>query len=306
MKQPLYSNMNMSEIDERDKLRLQMDFLNEVNLFIQASRGNHPNIVQFKGAHFSATDGKSYLLIEYCSEKDLRSFLKKHGSKLNNLQRFDMLLQCACALEYLHAQGIIHRDVKSSNFLVFPVNEGNNNNNGNSSELNHYRIKVTDFGISKSSILITGTHCGTRLYTAPELMTIGNTSTSTQMNELLAIHARDAQLKQQYKLEEEQSSLQMIDPFKCDVYSLAFIMYELWSLQVPYSDTIETMNGDFVRLEMKIRDEQLRPSMDPFQQCPATFVTLMQQCWSSNPAERPTMNQVVQRLNGIYRALVIQ
>jgi protein kinase A len=58
------------------------------------------------------------------------------------------------ALEYLHAQNIIYRDLKPENLLLD----------------RHGHIKITDFGFAKDVPDITWTLCGTPDYLAPEVV----------------------------------------------------------------------------------------------------------------------------------------
>jgi len=71
-----------------------------------------------------------------------------------------LLAQAAQGLEYVHDRGVVHRDVKSLNFLVF----------GNSSE--NYTVKVADFGLAYMKTETrskTGRQLGSPLWMAPEV-----------------------------------------------------------------------------------------------------------------------------------------
>jgi len=71
-----------------------------------------------------------------------------------------MLLETAKALQFLHLNGIIHRDIKPQNILVFSLESRA-----------QVHVKLTDFGtarfISEESMTITK-NIGTTVYMAPE------------------------------------------------------------------------------------------------------------------------------------------
>ncbi|CAE8652312.1 unnamed protein product, partial [Polarella glacialis] len=76
-----------------------------------------------------------------------------------------VLRQLAAGLEFLHGQGIIHRDMKLENVLVASERRER--------PLVFYTVKITDFGLSKSvgaGYSDARSTVGTRPYTAPEVL----------------------------------------------------------------------------------------------------------------------------------------
>ena len=68
------------------------------------------------------------------------------------------MLDVASGLRHMHAHGVVHKDVKPDNLVVF----------------SQFNIKITDFGLSRSSISFIGgskssTGAGTYNYNAPEI-----------------------------------------------------------------------------------------------------------------------------------------
>lgn len=113
----------------------------------------HPNIVLFIGA---CTDPKLMILTEYCSRKSLFEVI--HSNNFETIPwkfKVRMMLDAARGIQYLHSKRIIHRDIKSHNFLVD----------------DDWRVKVADFGISKVLDSDTAfTQCGTTGWVAPEVL----------------------------------------------------------------------------------------------------------------------------------------
>ncbi len=114
---------------------------------------NHPNIVhiydegQVSGVHFMA--------MEYLEGTDLKNLIRKSG-KLGMEQTLQYLIPVARALDHAHKQGLIHRDIKSSN--IFITGSG--------------RVVLTDFGIayaaSVTQLTTAGAVIGTPEYMSPE------------------------------------------------------------------------------------------------------------------------------------------
>jgi len=91
---------------------------------------DHPNIVQYLG--FEETPDFLSIFLEYVPGGSVAGCLRKHGRFEDQTTR-SFTGQILAGLEYLHANGIIHRDVKADNILVDPSGI----------------CKISDFGISK-------------------------------------------------------------------------------------------------------------------------------------------------------------
>ncbi len=78
---------------------------------------DHPNLVRLS---YADIDGGTYFLVtEYVPGSDLRRLVREHGA-LTPQQAAIIVSQAAEALNYAHAQGLIHRDVKPGNILITP------------------------------------------------------------------------------------------------------------------------------------------------------------------------------------------
>ena len=126
--------------------------------------------VKLKSAHVAKVidvgkmpDGAPFMVMEYLSGADLGQVLKAHGAQ-PPMVACDLMLQVCEGMSEAHAIGIVHRDVKPSNFFV--------TRNPDGSPL----VKILDFGISKvpmtGDMQLTGTQSmvGTPAYMAPEHM----------------------------------------------------------------------------------------------------------------------------------------
>lgn len=123
----------------------------------------HPNIVQLYD--YGATDdGTMYMVMEYINGSDLSRFIADHGPlPLDEIR--PIVADIASALDYAHALGIVHRDVKPANVMLEPVTQV--------SKGRQYRAVLTDFGLVKindvsTQMTTSAGVMGTLDYIAPE------------------------------------------------------------------------------------------------------------------------------------------
>jgi serine/threonine protein kinase len=118
-----------------------------------AARLKHPNIVIIHDV--GEEGGYHYIVMEFLEGITLRALVERSRA-LPEPRALDLLNQIASALDYAHAAGFVHRDVKPANVLI-----GAND-----------LATLTDFGIAKAAegtrLTRTGTLMGTPEYMSPE------------------------------------------------------------------------------------------------------------------------------------------
>ncbi|GLD93111.1 hypothetical protein PINS_up001703 [Pythium insidiosum] len=207
----------------------------------------HPNIVLFIGA---CTDPKLMILTEYCSRKSLYEVI--HSNNFSSIPwkyKVRMMLDAARGIQYLHSKRIIHRDIKSHNFLVD----------------DDWRVKVADFGISKvlENDANAFTQCGTTGWVAPEVL-----------------------------LDEDLGYT-----FKADNWSFAIVMWEM---------VADGMQNPFIGMApIKFYNQTVNSGIrPPFpDNVDSEYAVLINDCWHSNPSDRPSFTEIVSRLEKIVERL---
>ncbi|MFH5806098.1 protein kinase [Alienimonas sp. DA493] len=176
------------------------------------ARLNHPNIVQVydfgqttppPGPDGEPREGLFYFLMEYVDGANLRDVMQRSledgGGPIAPAKALEIVRQICSALQFAHARGIVHRDVKPENILLDP-----NGDEGRGT------VKIADFGLAKlgrSEDLTTGTPW---------------TLTGT----------RQAMGTPHYMAPEQMRGTRDVDA-RADIYSLGVVFYELLTGELP-------------------------------------------------------------------------
>ena len=168
----------------------------------------HPNIVQVYD--FDTIEGHPYIAMEYLDGPTLGVLLQDLHARKQRLtpeQVTEVLKGPAAALDYAHARGVIHRDVKPGNIMLHRIPRETTALDVTNADLDAI---VTDFGLLRmtGATLQTsyGTIAGTPNYMSPE-----------------------------------QASGTTVD-YRTDIYSLGVVLYEMLAGRAPFDgDTTMTV-----------------------------------------------------------------
>jgi len=80
---------------------------------------------------------------------------------------------------------------------------------------------------------------------------------------------------------------------KTDVYSFGLIMWELLTYCIPF----EGLNTEDLKIQVAREINPLRPPIP--KNCPTEYKNLMEDCWQYSAKDRPTFNQILQKLSEI-------
>ncbi|KAJ3101934.1 hypothetical protein HDU97_000975, partial [Phlyctochytrium planicorne] len=273
------------------------------------ARINHPRIVTFYG--LAVDEGRYSIVLEYMPLGSLYNHYtasNKTKTSLSVPSRLSLAMDVAVGMEYLHANHILHRDLKSLNVLLSRDEAG-------------FHAKITDFGLA-----------------------LVNAVTSTQVlntrNEALsgengggegAIAVEETRTTQGTLLwmAVELHSLRVMFKKPCDVFSFGVVMTELASFTGPYGISILDDRYDAL-LDLLIRKRQIpdlsflstaqpppfpvrkvpegtpdynMPKVVPFSKharpLPPPVVDLVVRCLDVKPAARPTFKDIVECLRGL-------
>jgi serine/threonine-protein kinase CTR1 len=189
-------------------------------------------------------DGNPFLVSELMDQGSLWTVLRRVA--LDWSTRIQFACDIASGMVQVHELGRVHRDLKSPNVLVKQIN-------------GKMLCKVADFGtatlLDKAMLSSTAVDV-----VPPRNQTYGVGTPLWMAPEILAAQPYDQSV---------------------DVYSYGIVMWELASLQEPWTD----VSGPFLgsKLLALIRDEVRPPIQEGW---PEVYVEIMRACWATQPSAR--------------------
>jgi len=160
---------------------------------------DHPNIVKVYD-HGNQGD-THYIAMEFLDGEGLDRLIESKRLSIKSIVQ--IMSRVAEALQHIHAQGIIHRDIKPGNIMVLK------NALREDGSVDPRGVRLMDFGIAAGKVLtrltITGARIGTPVYMSPE-----------------------------------QAKGQRID-YKSDIYSFGVVFYEALCGQPPFQGAYEAV-----------------------------------------------------------------
>ncbi|KAK8973193.1 hypothetical protein V6N11_037793 [Hibiscus sabdariffa] len=242
--------------------------LNAPQLFLREmefpAKRDHPNILSLTG--YCIDGPHRYVVFEYMPRRNLHDQLHgKTDSKtlLSWKRRLEICIGAARGLEFLHSGNplIIHRDIKSSNILLDK----------------NWFPKISDFEISRfvsrslseSDVHVSTVVAGTVGYLDPEFLWTSHLT------------------------------------MKSDVYSFGVVLFEVLSARKPMliMEEQEISTGQWWRQCVEdgrpgeILDPRIMDEVEP--ECLTAYANIAYACTNIRGSERPTMADVVKRLEQI-------
>src|SRR5580698_1594449 len=185
--------------------------------------------------------GAPYMVMEFLDGDDLARILEERGPMAPDAA-VHLILQACDAVAEAHAAGIVHRDLKPENLFLTQTVTG------------RPKIKVLDFGVSKSSG-----------------MTTGGRGALTQTRSMLGSPL--------YMSPEQMRSAKDVDA-RADVWALGVVLFQLLTCRWPF----EAQNMPELCLKVVTEPPQslaaLRPNLTP------ALVAVIERCLEKDPKGR--------------------
>ena len=220
-----------------------------------AARLQHPHIVPVLSAsqvRTSAGDVLPYYVMPFVAGESLRARVAERGP-LSPSEVVSVLRDVAKALEYAHANGVVHRDIKPDNVLIAGS-----------------AAAVLDFGIAKALAAATA---GTAPSQGADRVTVEpSTQALTQLGSSIGTPA--------YMAPEQAAGDPTID-HRADLYAFGCTAYELLTGQPPFA------NRSVAALFAAHLTEAPMPIASRRADVPPALAALVERCLAKDPDARP-------------------
>ena len=241
---------------------------------------NHPNIVKLYEILYSKNNSKIYLVLEYCEHGELINYdettntftLNEHiieAYQISNgkeeyidpdliyyteRRMIRLISGIISGLQYLHSNGIIHRDIKPNNILLDK----------------HNNCKITDFNVSSILSNASQDNIGkqvecTDFFRPPEAcsLTVEDENNDKKINESLFYKGKPI-----------------------DIWALGVTLYILSYKKFPF----DVDNGNIIELFKKISEEDYKIPVKPYRS--NKFKEVLRACLEKDPNKRITIEDL--------------
>ncbi|MES1913860.1 MAG: hypothetical protein MHM6MM_006008, partial [Cercozoa sp. M6MM] len=225
----------------------------------------HPNCVQYYGSCGPDPKGSLWILTELCEGGALRDQLRKR--RLCESEIAAVMHAALSGLAAMHAQRIVHQDIKSMNILLTKTGQ----------------VKLADFGISRTLADMTSTRSRRKRKTKRRLTFFGlgagkNDSDDEEDEEKLFCGSP-------LWMAPEVISREQAASFSSDIWSLGITALELFEGNPPRSAL-----GTFLQLQRVIVASD---APMPREKTSAEFEDFLRQCLQKEPGKRPTAERLL-------------
>lgn len=236
----------------------------------------HPHVIKLFGFYTDKRSDKCYeghFLMELMSGS---LYDKKMALMNQHSVAVDVMIQIAKGVRYLHDNDVAHRDLKCANILVSRLLIPSELESTTYKDYLH--IKVTDFDQAKffpcnssdQLHLQSKPNVGTTGWRAPEAFT-----------------------------ERGKGSVVKINPKRADSYSFAMTCYEILSQHENPFDAVPGISMS------KIKEAIVAGTRPPLpEDCPELLRDLIEECWRTDPLQRPAFDEICRGLKDIRSVLL--
>ncbi|KAF9974445.1 Nuclear receptor sub 2 group C member 2 [Actinomortierella ambigua] len=190
-----------------------------------------------------------HYVLQHNEHGTLHSYLSNFHPHLSWADRYNLALDIALGLRYLHQKGYRHRHLHSASILI--------DENGSAC--------LSDFGSPRDSQVLSSREYHARWsYIAPERL------------------VKSPNNNNKYSAE-------------CDIYSLGMVFWEISSGRPPFEGLGYQHNNQVIQNVLAGQREEPIAGTDP------TFQDLYTRCWSANPHERPSLDEIIEVLGVLLK-----
>ena len=254
---------------------------------------NDKNIIKLYEIIHDNIKDKLYLILEYCSNGTIMTYdededkfqINKNFYKNNNPDSDysedeirKIIRQIVLGIDYLHKNGVIHRDIKPDNILF----DENNN------------IKITDFNVSllsdKNDDLISKNILGTKYFRPPEVCKniendINNIENNNEEN-----NENNQENIEKNCLKSFIQDVNFIHGKPLDIWALGITSYLLAYKKLPFVENNDDDNeDDYINLFDIIINKDFEI---PNNRMSKGFVDFLSKCLIKDPYKRITINEI--------------